>query len=227
MASEPREILLFSPNPAVVEEVASLLSGEGFDVWSSTSLERALKRAAKAAHDLAIVDVADSSPEAIVRFRTKSGAALLALVANSETAADCFTLGAHDCVLWPASSREILARIKVRLSPKRVPDGTIDHGDLVIDLTDRRVGVGDHLVDLSAREFELLSFLASEPGVTFTADQLLAKVWHSSREWQSTKTVAEHVYRLRRKIERDPSAPRWIVSGRHGGYRFESGGEEL
>jgi DNA-binding response OmpR family regulator len=91
---------------------------------------------------------------------------------------------------------------------------------LEIDLECRDVLVDGDPVELTAREFDLLAFLASSPRQVFTRDQLLQQVWSSSSEWQDPRTIAEHVHRLRRKIEPDPSTPRWIQTLRGAGYRF-------
>ena len=74
---------------------------------------------------------------------------------------------------------------------------------------------------LTAKEFDLLAFLAGSPRQVFTREQLLRQVWESSSDWQSDATITEHVRRLRRKIEPDPDNPRWITTVRGVGYRFE------
>lgn len=86
----------------------------------------------------------------------------------------------------------------------------------------REVRVGDRLVDLTSREFDLLAHLAAAPRHVFSRDQLLRSVWHSEADWQTTKTVNEHVRRIRGKIERDPARARWIRTVAGTGYRFES-----
>ena len=74
---------------------------------------------------------------------------------------------------------------------------------------------------MTAREFDLLAFLASAPRQVFSREQLLRQVWDSSAEWQDDATVTEHVRRIRRKIEADPDQPRWVLTIRGVGYRFE------
>ena len=73
----------------------------------------------------------------------------------------------------------------------------------------------------TAKEFDLLAFLAASPRQVFSRNQLLATVWDSSSDWQDQATVTEHVRRLRLKIEPIPDDPRWIVTVRGVGYRFE------
>jgi DNA-binding response OmpR family regulator len=92
---------------------------------------------------------------------------------------------------------------------------------LVVDLQTREVTVGGQLVEMTAKEFDLLAFLAGSPRQVFSREQLLQQVWVSSSNWQSDATITEHVRRLRKKIEDDPDRPRWIVTVRGVGYRFE------
>jgi two-component system alkaline phosphatase synthesis response regulator PhoP len=96
----------------------------------------------------------------------------------------------------------------------------LDDG-LSIDTSARRALVDGETVDLTPREYQLLEFLASRPGVTFTREELLEAVWKSSSTWQNPATVTEHIHRLRRKLEQDPSQPRWIVTVHGHGYRFQ------
>ena len=93
---------------------------------------------------------------------------------------------------------------------------------VVVDLQTREVTVGADKVEMTAREFDLLAFLAASPRQVFSREQLLQQVWGSSSDWQSDATITEHVRRLRRKIEEDPDSPRWITTVRGVGYRFES-----
>lgn len=131
-------------------------------------------------------------------------------------------LGADDYVAKPYSPRELIARVHAVLRRTEAePDGRmLVFPGLTIDLATREVEVGGTPVALTAREFDLLAFLASYPRRVFTREVLLDRVWESSAEWQNTATVSEHVHRLRRKIETDPAAPQWIETLRGAGYRF-------
>ncbi len=134
-------------------------------------------------------------------------------------------LGADDYVVKPFSPRELAVRARNIL--RRVNEASSRHrllefGDLVIDPATRDVRVADVPAELTAKEFDLLVHLARSPRWVFTRDQLLVSVWNSSPEWQTTATVTEHVRRLRRAIEKDPSNPRWICTVRGVGYRFEA-----
>ncbi len=132
-------------------------------------------------------------------------------------------LGADDYVTKPFSLRELAARVKtiLRRSSSTAQDDRTRFGELTIDFAAHEVEVRGVTVGLTNREFDLLAFLARSPRHVFTAEQLLDQVWNTRAEWQSRNTISEHVYRLRRKLERDPHRPRWLVTVRGAGYRFE------
>jgi len=93
--------------------------------------------------------------------------------------------------------------------------------ELVIDPAAREVTVVGKLVGLTPKEFDLLALLAHSPRQVFTRRQLLDRVWGSAPEYKDPATVTVHVGRLRQKIERDPDQPRWLITVRGVGYRFE------
>ena len=131
-------------------------------------------------------------------------------------------MGADDYVVKPFSPAELAARIANVL--RRVghqAGGRLEFEGLEIDRGSREVRVGGELVEIRAREFELLSFLASAPRQVFSRDELLGRVWGSSADFQDPGTVTEHIRRIRRRIEPDPEKPRWIRTVRGMGYRFE------
>ena len=124
----------------------------------------------------------------------------------------------------PFSPRELAARITAvlrRTNGAAAASSVIEHKHLRIDLASREVWVRDVLVETTAKEFDLLAFLAAAPGRVFTRHQLLREVWHSSAEWQQEGTVTEHIRRLRQKIEDEADRPQWLQTVRGVGYRFE------
>jgi DNA-binding response OmpR family regulator len=132
-------------------------------------------------------------------------------------------LGADDYLVKPFSPGELAVRIAAVLRRTRQPAraASLDFGELRLDLTTREVVVRGVTVAMTAKEFDLLSFLASSPRQVFGREQLLQQVWASSSDWQDDATVTEHVRRVRRKIEENPDHPRWVTTVRGVGYRFE------
>jgi len=132
-------------------------------------------------------------------------------------------LGADDYVVKPFSPRELTSRVRAILR-RSSPASDEDHLDFVglhIDLTSREVSVEGRAVGLTAREFELLAFLAASPRRVYSRAQLLERVWSSALEWQDPATVTEHVRRIRLKIEPDRNGPHRIRTVRGVGYSFD------
>jgi len=132
-------------------------------------------------------------------------------------------LGADDYVVKPFSLGELSARIEsiLRRSSARPVGVSLEFGRLTVDTLSREIRVDGQVRDATAREFDLIAFLASSPRQVFNREQLLDQVWGSSSEWQDSATVTEHVRRIRKKIEDDPDRPRWVITVRGVGYRFE------
>lgn len=130
-------------------------------------------------------------------------------------------LGADDYISKPFSSRELVARVNaaVRRRHGTAPRGVITAGGLVINQNTRDVSVDGRAVTLTPKEFDLLTFLASSPRRVYSRAQLLRHVWESSDHWQDDNTVAEHIYRIRRKLDPD-NRSRCIETVRGVGYRF-------
>ena len=112
------------------------------------------------------------------------------------------------------SRNEHISIAETELSP-------LEFGGLSIDTGVREVLVDHEVVELTRLEFDLLAHLAATPRHVFSRGELLSDVWHSSPDWQTSKTVTEHVRRIRLKIESDPGQPRWIRTVSGAGYRFE------
>ncbi len=137
-------------------------------------------------------------------------------------------LGANDYITKPFSIRELMARIKANLrtmeAVKREVSGLetmgeIRIGDLYINFEKRKVLIGENTVDLTAKEFELLSYFVRHPGRSFSREQLLNEVWGYQFSGYD-HTVNSHINRLRSKIELNPAEPRFIKTVWGVGYRF-------
>jgi two-component system, OmpR family, alkaline phosphatase synthesis response regulator PhoP len=131
-------------------------------------------------------------------------------------------IGADDYVVKPFSPKELVARVRAVLRRTRTAargDEVVRAGDVEIDTAKMRVSVGGTQVDLTPTEFQLLATLAREPGRVFTRSQLLDAV-HGVAIESYERAIDAHVKNIRRKIEPEPGAPRYVVTVHGVGYRF-------
>lgn len=133
-------------------------------------------------------------------------------------------LGADDYVTKPFSVRELMARVAAILrrstgTNESPPDSTLKAAGLAIDLLRRKVDLDGQTIELTPTEFDLLVFLAKNPGRAFSRDELLSSVWGYQFSGYE-HTVNSHINRLRSKIEKDPAKPRFILTIWGVGYRF-------
>jgi DNA-binding response OmpR family regulator len=223
-----RRILVVDDDVSTRSMLRDLLDLEGYAVDDAPSARQLLERVRTAPPDLVLLDVMmpgqDGLDALAVLRRTSDVPVILVTAKDSETDRVVgLRLGADDYVTKPFSHAELLARISSvlrRARPSRTP-AEIDHGDLQIDLVNREVRVRGSLIDLPAREYDMLTYLASSPGVAFSREQLLAELWNGRADHPGPATVTEHVRRLRGRIEQDPDRPRWIRTVRGVGYRFD------
>ena len=227
-----------SPNPGgrllVVDddrEICTLLSlvlgREGYQVDTATAADQALELLRENRHDLVILDItlgAADGRDVLTAIRRNGDLPVIMLSGRGHEAdrVGGLSLGADDYVVKPFSPRELAIRVANVLRRSRPPaPSALDYGRLSIHAAARETTLDGRVVDLTAKEFDLLAFLAGSPRQVFSRSQLLENVWASNSQWQDEATVTEHVRRVRRKIEDDPDAPRWITTVRGVGYRFE------
>ncbi len=224
------QVLVIDDDDELRQIVEHELSEHFFDVTGCDTGRRGLDIIRSRPPDLVVLDLGlpDVSGLDILRQIRQMGSLPVIILSGWNSEADRVVgleMGADDYVVKPFSPRELAARVKTVLrraeaAPEHAPPSTLDYDRLVIDLAARDVQVDDQYVDLTAKEFDLLAFLAVSPRQVFSRAQLLRQVWCSDPEWQSPSTVAEHIHRIRRKIEADPSDPKWIHTMRGAGYRF-------
>jgi DNA-binding response OmpR family regulator len=227
-----------SPRVLVVEDEAAIrhlvsvcLQDEGYEVVEAEDAFAAAQHLAADALDLVLLDLNlpdVGGHELLTRIRRTSDIGVIVLSGRAEETDRVRALraGADDYIVKPFSIPEFLARVDAVIRRSRGPattdpDGRLHFDDLAIDLVTREVFVGDRPIELTAREFNLLAFLASSPRQVFSRDQILEHVWGSSGDWQDAATVTEHVRRIRRKVEDDPDKPRFVQTVRSVGYRFQ------
>lgn len=214
----------------VREIVTRYLEQDGHDVVDVADGEAALAHLGRDRFDLVVLDLmlpAVDGLSVLNEIRRTSDTPVIVLTARGEESDRLlgFDLGADDYVVKPFSPRELARRVTSILrrasTPPTVEEQTLRFDGLEIDERAREVRVDGESIDLTRREFDLLAFLARSPRQVFSRAQLLTHVWDSSPEWQDPATVTVHVGHLRQKMERDPSEPRWLVTVRGVGYRFE------
>jgi DNA-binding response OmpR family regulator len=226
----PTRVLVVEDDRTVAEVVTRYLEREGFAVESVGDGNEALARAEAHLPDVVVLDImlpGLDGLEVCRRLRSRAPIPVVMLTArgSEEDRVLGLDLGADDYVSKPFSPRELTARVKAVLRRAESPlgegdrAGTVDYGGLQIDLGAREARVHGELATLTAREFELLAFLAGRPRQVFRRDELLEHVWGYT--YGDTSTVTVHIRRLREKIEDEPSTPRRITTVWGVGYRFD------
>ncbi len=220
-------ILVVDDDRATRTMLCRLLATEGYAVDEAPDGPTALSKVSAREPDLLLLDVMMpglDGLDVLQGLRRTSDVPVILLTAKGDETDRVlgFRFGADDYVVKPFSSAELAGRIAavLRRSGAVRPVTALDFDGLHVDLTRRTVTVRGATVELPAREYEVLAFLASAPGQVFTREQLLEALWPPSAE-RNPNTVTEHVGRLRRHIEEDPERPRWVRTVRGVGYRFE------
>jgi len=223
-------VLVVEDDQTVAEVVTRYLEREGFAVESVGDGQRAIESADDRPPDLVVLDImlpGLDGLEVYRRLRSRAPIPVVMLTArgSEEDRVLGLELGADDYVAKPFSPRELTARVKavLRRAGSTLRDleraGTIEYDGLHLDLSAREARVRGQRAALTAREFELLAFLAARPRQVFRRDELLEHVWGYT--YGDTSTVTVHIRRLREKVEDDPSAPRRITTVWGVGYRFD------
>jgi DNA-binding response OmpR family regulator len=222
-------VLVVDDEPTIREVVSRYLERAGYETREAADGPTALEAVAERAPDLIVLDLMLPGIDGLevmrrVRERTERSGAIILLTAKGEENDRIvgLRLGADDYVVKPFSPDELVARVDAVL--RRVDKVAEDEppqgfGDLLIEPAAHRVTVAGEEIQLTMREYELLRFLARHPGRAFTRSELMDLVWQYAF-YTDTSTVTVHIRRLRAKIERDPSEPRWIETVWGVGYRF-------
>ena len=221
-------LLIAEDDLTVRRLVTESLEQLGVTVTAAGTAAAALNELQHATFDVAIFDknLPDGSGLDLLRAVRELGSpthVIFLTGAGSETdRVEALELGADDYVVKPFFVRELTARVlAVRRRQDVAKETTLQYGPIAIDLDARQVTVNDAPLLLTAKEFDLLAFMAARPGHAFSRDELLRSVWRSAADWQQAATVTEHMRRLRSKIEEDPHEPRVLQTVRGVGYRFE------
>ncbi|MEO8457985.1 MAG: response regulator transcription factor [Chloroflexota bacterium] len=223
-------ILVVEDEPMVAEVVQRYLVRDGYNVCIVNDGLKALSVYDEFQPDLLVLDVMLPGLDGIEvcrRIRSRAETPIIMLTARSEETDKLvgLGLGADDYVTKPFSPRELAARVKAvlrRSSGVRSEAGdSLRFGDLRISAINRSVTDARGAIQLTAREFDLLYFMASRPGQAFSRDKLVEAVWDMAFPGDDS-TVTVHIRRLRSKLEADPSRPRHLKTVWGVGYKFEA-----
>lgn len=227
MAERAATILVVDDEEEIANLLRDFLEAEGYGVTTAHDGLAALTALAAGTIDCVVLDVmmpGQSGFEVVRRIRERSDVPVLFLSARGEDSDKIrgLGLGADDYVVKSASPGEVVARVKALLRRARrgaAPEPeALDFGRLVIDTRAREVRVAGEPVVLTAREYDLLHYLAAHPRQVFAREQLFERFWG---EFGDRHSLTVHIGRIREKIEEDPAKPRYIVTVWGVGYRFE------
>lgn len=236
---DKKTILIVDDEQHIVDILVYNLEKEGYNTLQANDGVTAVDIALDKKPDLILLDIMLPKMDGLAvckRIRQTLNVPILMLTAKDEEIDKILglELGADDYVTKPFSVRELMARIKANLRKAElssIPNGVSNEnkketnkiivGDLSLDLDKFEVQVKGEVVDLTLREFEVLKYLANQPGQVITREILLEKVW-GYEYYGDIRTVDVTVRRIREKIEKDTSAPKILITKRGVGYYIAS-----
>lgn len=220
-------ILVVDDEPKIVRLARDYLEQSGFRVLPANDGTTALAAARQEKPDLVVLDLNLPGLDGLDvcrALRRESSVPIIMLTARVEETDRLIglELGADDYIVKPFSPRELVARVRAVLRRTQgdvQTPGLIRAGDLEIDLNGHRVTLRGEAVRLTRVEFNLLATLAQHPGQTFSRAQLISRL-HGVAESSFDRSIDAHVKNLRRKLEEDPSDPRYVLTVYGIGYQF-------
>jgi two-component system, OmpR family, response regulator RegX3 len=222
-------VLVVEDEESFSDALSYMLRKEGFEVATAATGPDAIEAFERNGADLVLLDLmlpGLPGTEVCRELRARSNVPVIMLTAKDSEVDKVvgLELGADDYVTKPFSSRELVARIRAVLRRRgdveEPAPATLEAGLVRMDVERHIVSVSGQSVQLPLKEFELLEVLLRNVGRVLTRMQLIDRVWGADYVGD-TKTLDVHVKRLRAKIEPSPSAPRYIVTVRGLGYKFE------
>ena len=235
-----KTILIVDEEKTIVDMLVYNLQKEGYNTLEANDGEEAVNVALSQKPDLILLDIMLPKMDGLAvckRIRQTLNIPILMLSAKDEEIDKILglELGADDYITKPFSVRELMARVKANLrkaelsgaekagkeEEEKEEENIIAVGDLTLDLNKFEVKVRGEIMDLTLREFEVLKYLANQPGQVVTREVLLEKVW-GYEYYGDIRTVDVTVRRIREKIEKDTSNPKILITKRGVGYYIAS-----
>jgi two-component system response regulator RegX3 len=223
-------VLVVEDEESFSDALSYMLRREGYEVEVAGDGHEALQAFDRSGADLVLLDLmlpGLSGTEVCRELRNRSHVPIIMVTARDSEVDKVvgLELGADDYVTKPFSSRELVARIRAVLrrgaEPEELMLNVVESGPVRMDVERHVVTVDGQQVQLPLKEFDLLELLLRNSGRVLTRGQLIDRVWGADYVGD-TKTLDVHVKRLRAKIEPDPSSPKYLVTVRGLGYKFES-----
>lgn len=233
MPAEPGKanILVVDDEPQIARVLKTTLSSQGYATRTAGDGREALQAMKDWTPDLVITDLRMPNMDGLalcrhIREQSQVPIIVLSVKGEEKTKVEALDAGADDYVTKPFNINELLARVRAglrRMTAARQPDAQlIEIGDFQIDLEKHAVRVKNRDVRLTPKEFDLMVHLARNPGKVITHRALLSAVW-GANSVEQPEYLRVFVGHLRKKLEADESAPRYIVTEPWVGYRFEPG----
>jgi two-component system KDP operon response regulator KdpE len=226
MPEKGMRILIIDDEPQIRKLLRVSLGAHGYDIDEADTGKDGISRAAIFKPDLIILDLGlpdVDGKEVVQRVREWSEAPIIILTARDQEQEkiEALDAGADDYITKPFGVGELMARMRVSLRRAAHSEGEpiITCGDLTLDLSQRRVTVGKREVKLTPTEYDIFKVLAQHAGKVLTHKQLLKAVWGNSYD-DDTHYIHVFVGQLRRKIEDNPTQPRYILTESGVGYRL-------
>ena len=218
-------ILVVDDDPAIRDSLSKELRAAGYSTLTANDGIEGLSAVQSRGPDLVLTDLAMPRSDGFELIAAVRAFSRMPMIVLSVRGADpdkvrALDLGAEDFVTKPFSVTELLARVRAQLRRTTSPPSSmLAFADLTVDVERRRVVQGGREVRLTPTEFSLLELLAANAGKPMFIEQIIARVWRSAPS-TTADTVRVHMSSLRKKIEPDPSDPRYIVTEPWVGYRF-------
>src|SRR5215203_4014387 len=223
----PPRVLVVDDEPNILATLAPLLRSRGYEVFTAMSGRAALETIDRDKPDLVVLDLGLPDIDGVDLCRQIRESATVPIVVLSARGSEgdkvrALDVGADDYVTKPFGAEELLARIRAGLRRADAPSPAsepIARGDLLIDREKFRVSRGGDEIRLTPKEFELLTYLAQHPGRVLTHRIILKAIWGPNAVDQP-EHLRVLIAALRKKIEPNPSTPKYILTETWVGYRF-------